>query len=709
MATNKRLRNRIAFRSGLYLFCRNLSIIILFILAFCIGICASVWMSVIQVIPKERDLRDINPPGPTRIFAVDGTLLGKLYEENREPIELKDMGLAVKATVSIEDIRFYSHPGFDPVGIMRATVKNILSGSTKEGASTITQQLSRNLYLGSEKKLARKVQEIAIALELEKRYSKDEILETYLNQIYYGSNPNSVRSYGIKTAAQTYFSKDPADLTISEAALLAGMPKNPYGYDPYRDPERAKIRRNTVLNSMHHNGFITRKECEEAKNEDLVLRQPPVKLESKLDSPTPYFIDYLVSKELVDIFGKEADHLIYSLGIDVYTTLDPRLQKTADDVVSRQVEANKGRRISEGALITLDAKTAAIKAMVGGVDYKKNQFNVVTQGKRQPGSSFKPIVYTTALLRGYTGRTIVEDTPLTIGRWSPKNSGSYSGMISLRRAVEQSKNVVAVRVAQNIGIENVVKTGRAMGIETELDPYLSTALGASVVTPLELCSAYTVLANDGVYNKPYSVAVIVRGTSVIYEKEPKPERIIPKKVAADMTSILTGAVNRGTGTGARSAFPVAGKTGTTNSYRDAWFVGYTSDLVTAVWVGNRNNSQMNRTFGGTIPAPIWRSYMAVAQPIIADEHRHIEQELIKWSNVKDGTHPSLNTSPSKYIIRNGERRVGNSKKQNTQETNPSSSPSSPSSSSTPDVDESTPPSSSPFGTFRAKDSGNAEN
>ena len=666
MTTGKKSLNRKMARAKFYFFCRNISIFILLVFAFGIGVSASVWLSVKNTLPEESRLSDINPPSPTRVFAADGSFLGRVYKENREVIKLSDMGRVADATLAVEDIRFYSHGGFDTIGILRAMTKNISTMSAKEGASTITQQLARNLYLTNEKVLTRKLQEIAIALELEKRYSKEEILETYLNQIYYGSNPNRIRSYGVKTAAQTYFGVSPDKLTLSQAALIAGIPKNPYGYDPYKHPEQSKRRRDTVLVTMYKNGFISQGECTAAVNEPLGVMNPPLKSDSTLNSPAPYYMDYVLLKEVSDLFGKEqADTLIYEIGVDIYTTLDPRLQKTADDVVRKRIAANRGRRITEGALVTIDAKTGAIKAMVGGIDYKSNQYNVVTQGKRQPGSSFKPIIYTTALLRGYTDRTIVEDTPLKIGNWSPKNSGSYSGFITLSSAIQNSKNVVAVRVAQDIGMEDVVIVAKAMGIESTINPYLSSALGASEVTPLELCGAYTVLANNGVRNEVYSIAAIAKGDRIIYEQKKTPERVIPISVAEMMTKMLTNAVNRGTGTGARSSFSVAGKTGTTNSHRDAWFVGYTKDLVTAVWVGNRDNTRMAGTFGGTVPAPIWREYMAVAQPIVAAEHKRDEDQLKRLNDVKDGT--KLNRTPSRYISGKGARRQGSKKDNSTYE------------------------------------------
>ena len=666
MTKGKKALKRKVARAKFYFFCRNLSIFILFIFAFGVGVAANVWLSVKNTLPEESKLSDINPPSPTRVFASDGSLLGRVYRENREIIKLSDMGLVVNATLAVEDIRFYSHGGFDTIGILRALAKNVSTMSAKEGASTITQQLARNLYLSNEKALTRKLQEIAIALELEKRYSKEEILETYLNQIYYGSNPNRLRSYGVKTASETYFGVEPAKLTLSQAALIAGIPKNPGGYDPYKWPERAKLRRDTVLVTMYKNGVISSADYTAAVNEPLGVMNPPMKSDSTLQSPTPYYMDYVLLKELPDLFNGDkeyADTMIYDVGVDIYTTLDPRLQKTADDVVQKRIAANRGRRITDGALVTIDAKTGAIKAMVGGIDYKSNQYNIVTQGKRQPGSSFKPIIYTTALLRGYTDRTIVEDNPLKIGNWSPKNSGSYSGFITLSSAIQNSKNVVAVRVAQDIGMEDVILVAKAMGIESTINPYLSSALGASEVTPLELCGAYTVLANKGVKNEVYSIAAIAKGDRIIYEQKKTPERIIPVSIAEMMTKMLTNAVNRGTGTGARSAFSVAGKTGTTNSHRDAWFVGYTKDLVTAVWVGNRDNSRMAGTFGGTVPAPIWRQYMAVAQPIIAAEHKRDEDQLNRLNNVKDGT--KLNRTPSHYIASKGERRLGSNKENST--------------------------------------------
>ena len=628
------------------------------------GVLGGLFAAVRNGLPSSSGLSDIRTASPTRILAVDGTLLAKFYDENREPIAYKKMGQnIINATLAIEDIRFFSHKGIDPRGIVRAGYKNIRAGDSKEGASTITQQLARNLYLSNEKSVSRKLKEIILAIEMEQRFSKEEILEAYLNQILYGWNTHSVRSYGIQMAAQNYFNKDAADLSIAEAALLAGLPKNPSGYNPYRFPDRALARRNLVLANMRYYGYIDQAKYEASR--DLPLELAPEKhLQLLADMHAPYFVRYVLVNELQQIFGQNAQLLTYQFGVDIYTSLDPRMQKQAEEEVADQVKANRSRKIDEGALIAIDPKNGLIKAMVGGTDYRIDQYNIVTQGHRQPGSSFKPFVYTTALLHGYKPETAVRDRavkyPAGGGKtWTPRNSdGRYRGTMQLQRALWASRNAVAVNVAADVTIEAVIDIAHRMGIKSKLDPVLPTAIGASVVTPLEICSAYCPLANSGIHYQPSAIIrVTSSGGDVLYDHTPKPERVIPIEIADTMKKMMRGTIERGTATRAmgRLPFKASGKTGTTNSYRDAWFIGYTDDLVTAVWVGNRNNSPMNRTFGSTVPVPIWRNFMLVAHPIMADEHLKSKESLLELNNIPDLTDIDRSLSP---YIEKGAKTIG---------------------------------------------------
>ena len=657
MRDQTRMDRQMLSRKAWYRFFRALTLFIFIATALVVGMIGGLFASAARMLPKGEELADIHPPSPTRILAIDGTVLAKVYTENREEIAIGKMRYMPNATLAIEDIRFYEHPGVDPRGILRAFFKDIQAGDNKEGASTITQQLARNLYLNREKKLTRKLQEMILAMELEQRYSKQEILETYLNQVYYGSNPYGLQSYGVQTAAQNYFGKDPDQLTYAQSALLAGLPKNPSGYNPYRFPDVATGRRNQVLFNMWHYHLISAEDYQLAVDEPLNLI-PAKKPVVMADWHAPYFVHYVLNTELPKIFGQDTNDYVYHYGIDIYTSLDPRMQKVGEKEVAEQVAANRARKIDDGALVSIDPQTGYIKAMVGGTDFSKNQFNVVTQGLRQPGSSFKTFVYTTALLHGYTPTTMVADRAAGYpsgsgGTWTPKNDdGRYLGSMELQKALWISRNAAAVGVAADIGIKNVIDIAHRMGIKSPLEPVLPTAIGASAVTPMEMCSGYGTLANHGVHNAPEAIVrVTTHDGNDLYDYTPSPERVIPTDVADTMRTVMRGVVERGTGMRARCPFPVSGKTGTTSSFHDAWFIGYTEDLVTAVWVGNRGNQPMNRTFGGDVPAPIFRSFMLVAQPIMADEHRKIKSELLSLNSKPEPT--DLDRTPSDYALKHG--------------------------------------------------------
>ena len=653
MKNNKAMHTEMLRRRAWFRFFRAITLLGLFFTALCLGMVAGLFVSVAQVLPKGEALADIRPPAPTRILAADGSLLAKIFlpDQNREIVSIDRMGYMVNATLAIEDIRFFTHPGIDPKGILRALMKDITSGDTKEGASTITQQLARNLYLTRERKITRKLQEMVIALELERRYSKQELLETYLNQAYYGSNRYGLQSWGVQVAAQNYFGVDVENLTLAQSAMLAGLPKNPRDYNPYRFPKTALARRETVLDNMLHYHLINQQEYMQAVQEPLKLA-PAKKLNEMADFHAPYFARYVLVDELKKIFGQDAGQLTYHYGIDIYTTLDPRMQKMGEEIVTEQVKKNKYRHIDDGALISIDPKTGFIKAMVGGTDFRRDQYNIVTQGHRQPGSAFKAFDYTTALIHGYTPDTIVYDRPghypSGSGQyWSPKNSdGKYLGALPLKKAIWLSRNAAAAGVSYDVGIRRIIDIAYRMGIKYRLEPLLSTSLGASVVVPLEICSAYGTLANGGVHNPP---AAILRVTStdgdVLYEHSPQPERAIPTEIANTMKIVMRGVIERGTGRAARCPFPASGKTGTTNSYRDAWFIGYTDDLVTAVWVGNRSNKPMNHTFGATVPAPIWHDFMIVAEPIMAAEHKENQARLDVINSLPEPTDIDTTLTP----------------------------------------------------------------
>jgi len=639
-------------------FFRAITILTLLGAGLGMGFIGGLFAAVSRVLPKGEALSDIRPSSPTRVLASDGSLLARVYlpDQNRELVHLSQMGQVVNATLAIEDIRFYSHPGIDPHGILRALVKNAVAGDSKEGASTITQQLARNLYLTREKKITRKLQEILLALELERRYSKEEILETYLNQVFYGANTSGLQSWGVQMAAHNYFGKSAKSLTLAEAAMLAGLPKNPRDYNPYRHRKEALERRKVVLVNMRDNHFITLAQYKHAVAEPLKLAQEK-DLPAMADYHAPYFVRHILTTEIKRIFGQDWEKLTYHYGIDIYTSLDPRMQKVAEEAVTNSVDKNRFRKIDDGALIAIDPKTGLIKAMVGGTNFTNDQYNIVTQGHRQPGSAFKPFDYTTALLRGYTPDTTVFDRPghypSGSGKpWTPKNSdGGYHGPMPLKKALWLSRNAAAAGVAYDVGIRDIITVAHRMGIRYPLTPMLSTSLGASVVVPMEICSAYGTLANQGVHHPPTGVTrVTTADGDVLYEYRPQPQRAIPIAIANTMKETMRGVIERGTARAARCPFPASGKTGTTNSFRDAWFIGYTDDLVAAVWVGNRSNEPMNHTYGGTVPAPIWRVFMLVAEPIMAAEHSETADELARINDLPDNM-TGLDTSPTPYIMK----------------------------------------------------------
>jgi 1A family penicillin-binding protein len=564
-----------------------------------------------------KDLPDYQKPGafdtsqPTKILSADGTLLAKLYLENRETISIDDMSQHVlDAIVAVEDERFYQHKGVDPIGIARSVFKT--ATGSRQGASTLTQQYIRQTILldeANEITLKRKFREAYLALELEKRYSKRDILAMYLNTVYFGEG-----AYGIEIASQTYFAKHASELSIAEAAMLAGIPQRPSKLSPYDFPEDALARRNHVLERMYANDYITKAEYDEAVESKIKLK----KAESPNDGiyAAPYFVAQ-VKKELQQKFSTGT---VFGGGLTVRTTLDDKMQKYAEKAVHNAI----GKKGPEGALVSIDPSNGYVKAVVGGRSYKKKKFNMATQAHRQAGSSFKTFTLVTAIDEGMSPSYLVDSaSPAVIASkpkpWVVNNSeGSGRGLMTLRAATAGSVNTVFARVAHEIGPKKIVKTAKAMGIQTKLKAYDSIALGAQNVTVLEMASAYATLANGGTYYEPTFITEVEDRTGeTIYEWKKDGERAISKSVAWATTQVLMGVVSGGTGTRARiSGWQVAGKTGTSQKNRDVWFCGYTPTLATAVWVGWPTEKTIvingSRAFGGTVCAPIWRNFMVKA-------------------------------------------------------------------------------------------------
>ena len=561
-------------------------------------------------LPKLSSLKQYQAAQNSKVFASDGSLLCELKgDQDREIIALDQMPDAIrKAVVAIEDHDFYRHKGVDWKGVARALWANVVKGSVVQGGSTITQEYIKNAYVGPQRTLWRKIEEARLAYELEQKYAKDKILEMYLNNSYFGQG-----SYGIFTAARRYFGKAPPDLTLAECAMLAGMLQSPSYYDPYKKPQEVLERRKIVLEQMHKYGMIKRAELDAANNEPMALA-PPGKV--YVVRRAPYFCDYITQY----MKNKYGDQRVFRGGLRIYTTIDLRLQAVAEKTVGRMMDPTDG---PSAALVCIDPRTGYIKAMVGGKNYSVSQFNVAADGHRQAGSSFKTFVLSRAMADSISPETTYDaSSPRVInipggGKWIVNNyEGHGSGSTTIREATIHSINCVYAQLIMDVGPSRVADMAKAMGIQTTVEPNPAIALGGLHigVTPLEMASAYGTLANNGVHAIPRSTSKVTDANgNVIDEGKPETSTVLDPKVAAKITDILEQVVSSGTGTGAQIGRPQAGKTGTTEDYADAWFVGYTPDLVTAVWVGYpQGRISMSGMTGGSRPASIWRNFMEQA-------------------------------------------------------------------------------------------------
>ena len=557
---------------------------------------------------------DIRPPASSLVYDSNGNEIATIHAaENRMPVKLDQVPQNLQdAFVAVEDNRFYDHIGVDPRGIARAIWANLRGRTVSEGGSTITQQLAKNAYLTQDRTLKRKIQEVFLALRLEHQYTKSEILELYLNQIYFGQG-----AYGVQAAARTYFGKDVEDLTLNECAMLAGIPKSPNYYSPLNNLQAAQERKATVLDQMVKYGYLDSATAEKTKTEKLDLVKPDPKSEDKGEAS--YFVDY-VTQKLIDKYGADA---VYKDGLQVYTTIDMDMQRAAEKAMKGLPNGRKdsnGVMQPQGSLVAIDPHTGYVKAMVGGRG--TDQFNRATMAERQPGSAFKPFVFAAALENKFTPSTVINDSPIKIGDWEPQNDEhTFSGPVTMRQVAQHSMNVPTVKIAQKIGIEKVLYYAEEMGITTLVkdgphnDNNLSSALGGLTkgVTPLELTSAYGTFANKGVHVDPVVIVrVLDRNGKVIDEANPEQHNVISESSAAELTSMLQDVISAGTGRRANIGRPAAGKTGTTSDYHDAWFVGYTPDLVASVWIGNDDNTSLGGIYGGTVPATIWKNFMTEA-------------------------------------------------------------------------------------------------
>lgn len=591
-------------------FLRGAAIVaVLAILAFA-GIVAGVVASYSSHLPDINRMADFQPERSTQVFARDGSLLADLYRQNRIWVPLDKVPVTVRnAFIASEDEHFYTHHGIDLEGIVRAAIAD-WRHQPIQGASTITQQLARGLFLSNEVSLSRKIQEALLAIEIERYYTKDEILERYLNLIYLGSG-----SYGVQAAAHTYFGTDVSRLTLGQAAMLAGIVPAPSDYSPYVNLDLARERERHVLDRMVANGFVTRDQANDAMAQPIdLIGERPAGLQSYR---FPYFTTYVVHK-LDDTFGTQAT---FEGGLTVDTTLDPAMQELAQKTVDWGVAtaAQEGINAHEAALVAIRPETGEILAMVGGTGWSlDNQFNRAWQARRQPGSSFKVYVYTAAIDSGIPPDAIVYDTPVSYPMgdgtmWTPQDDDHrYWGAMTLREALAQSRNVVAVKLAERLGIDRVIEYAKRMGITEKLEPNLSLALGSEGISPLEQASGYATLADAGIHIDPSPIRLVKDsfGSIVLDNQYPQQTEVVSAGTAFVMTQMLTSVITEGTGyPNAIIGRPAAGKTGTTSDFRDAWFVGYTPDLVAAVWLGNDNYARMNESYGGNIPARMWARFM----------------------------------------------------------------------------------------------------
>lgn len=558
----------------------------------------------------EKVLRDgINPTQWTQVLASDGTPImsfGKFHHEN---VRLNDVSpYFVDALIATEDRRFYQHRGVDPVAVMRAIVSDLTHKKLREGGSTITQQLARNVFLSSERSMSRKIREAALAMQLEDKLTKQQILELYVNNTYFGEG-----AYGIKAASQVYFGKIPARLTIPEAAMLAGMPQAPSGYSPFHNMKGALDRRNEVLQNLVEVGRLTPQQFERFKSQPIRLSQSGRNLASA--DKAPFFNRYVI-EQVMHYFNLD-EQSFWQSGLKIYTTLDIHGQTLAENAVARQ-SAAYGRTSAkqQAALISINPQTGAILAYVGGKSYQQSQFDRVRQAVRSPGSLFKIFTYTTAIDRGYEPTRVYQDEPVSIAGWRPQNyDKSHHGYMTIAHALISSNNIVAVKVINELGADAVVQMARQMGIHTSMEPYLGLTLGGSGVKLMEITSAFGVLANQGVRVEPYAIDKIVDDAGrEIYREHPVKTNVLNRTTVDTMVKMMVGVIERGTGRAANIGRPVAGKTGTSDDYHDAWLVAFTPDVVTGVWVGNDNNTPMPNMTGGSLPASIWRAFM---QPYMA--------------------------------------------------------------------------------------------
>ncbi|WP_421090813.1 transglycosylase domain-containing protein [Pseudochrobactrum sp. MP213Fo] len=549
--------------------------------------------------PPTSDWAIPDRPPNVKIVDVNGQLIGNRGTTGGEAIGLREMSPFIpQAVIAIEDRRFYSHYGVDPIGLARAIFTNITKGRAVQGGSTLTQQLAKNLFLSPDRTLERKLQEVMLAFWLEHTYTKDQILEMYLNRVYLGSG-----AYGVDAAARRYFEKTAKDVNLTEAATLAGLLKAPSRLSPARDPKAANDRARLVLAAMRDQGMIGLKEQAIAESE------PPTRAASYWSGSENYVADAVLS-ELPKLIGETKKD------VTIHTTVDLHLQKVGEEAIRDLISQNgKKMDVSQGALVSIDG-TGAVRAMIGGYDYANSQFDRATEARRQPGSTFKPFVYLTSLEQGRTPDSIRNDAPIRIGKWTPSNyNGKYFGEVTLATALSHSLNSIAAQLVMEVGPQAVVDTAHRLGIKSALTANASLALGTSEVTLMEMTDAFVPFANGG-YRAPVHMITKITDSDdkVLYEYPlAQQERVVTERVLSMMNAMLLRTVEDGTAKRAKFGnWPAAGKTGTSQSSRDAWFIGYTANLTTGVWFGNDDGKPTKKVTGGGLPAMAWKTFMTAA-------------------------------------------------------------------------------------------------
>ena len=567
-----------------------------------------VYYVLLKELPSIAALKDYRPSITTRVYADNNELIDEFFLEDRKVIKYEEIPkIVIQAFIAAEDARFFQHSGFDMQSMSRAFFKNLEAGRIVQGGSTITQQVAKALYLSPEKSYMRKIKEALLAYKIDRYLTKEEIITLYLNHIYLGHG-----TYGVEAAAQGYFGKSARDMTVPEAAMLAGLPKAPSSYSPYLHPERAYQRQAYVLNRMLEDGYLTQPEKDRAISTVIKLRSIKPK-----DKVAAYFIEN-IRRYIQEKYGSD---ILYKEGLEVYTTLNIQMQKAARDAVEQGLKEmeereNYDKGQVQGALFAMDSKTGAIRAMVGGRNFQRSEFNRATQSRRQPGSAFKPLIYTAAFDKGMTPATVIVDAPIVYpdpqqpdGVWKPQNfDQKFHGPTTLHNALIHSRNIITIKILEEIGVDYAASYAANMGITSPLYRTLSMALGTSGVTLQELVRAYGVLANAGKRVEPYFIKKIVDRTGHVFEEaQPKSEQVIDPRIAFMSSYVLQDVVESGTGQRVKKlGRPVAGKTGTTDDTRDAWFMGFTPSLVAGVWVGFDQERSMGKLeVGGRAAAPIW--------------------------------------------------------------------------------------------------------